>query len=100
MSGFSSSMSGLSSERRTVRGMRWLIALMLAAAGIGAAPAPSTAALPVLRIDAARAIPDEPKVRARLRMPGYRGRIGIERRGQSSQMFPKKSYALELRDKR
>jgi hypothetical protein len=32
-------------------------------------------------------------------MAGYRGRIGIERRGQSSQMFPKKSYAIELWDR-
>jgi hypothetical protein len=54
----------------------------------------------VLRIDAARAIPDDPKVPARLRMPGFRGRIAIERRGQSSQMFPKVSYAIELRDGR
>jgi hypothetical protein len=56
----------------------------------------AAADLPVLRIASPRAIPDEPKVRAHLRMPGYRGRIGIERRGQSSQMFPKKSYAVEL----
>jgi hypothetical protein len=54
----------------------------------------------VLRIDTARAIPNEPKVAARLSMPGYRGRIGIELRGQSSRrLFPKKSYAIELRDR-
>ena len=29
---------------------------------------------------------------------GYDGRISIEIRGQSSQMFPKKSYALETQD--
>src|SRR5688500_15313790 len=28
----------------------------------------------------------------------YTGKIGIEIRGQSSQMFPMKSYGLELRD--
>src|SRR4026207_2066163 len=28
----------------------------------------------------------------------YNGKIGIEIRGQSSQMFPMKSYGLELRD--
>jgi len=63
----------------------------------GAAEPARAAELPVVRIDAARAIADEPKITARLRMPGYRGRIGIERRGQSSQQFPKKSYAVELR---
>jgi hypothetical protein len=80
--------------------MRLLLAVLLCAIGAGAAPAGAAAALPVLRIDAARAIPDEPKAPARLRMPGYRGRIGIERRGQSSQQFPKVSYAIELRDGR
>jgi hypothetical protein len=63
-----------------------------------AVPAAAQAVPPVLRIDAARAIPDEPKTRATLRMPGYHGRIGIEVRGQSSQQFPKKSYAIELRE--
>jgi hypothetical protein len=78
-----------------------LIALVLAAAGVVAIPPRDAAAAPpVLRIDAARAIPNEPKVPARLRMPGYRGRIAIELRGQSSQLFPKKSYAIELRDAR
>jgi hypothetical protein len=75
--------------------------ILLCALAVGAAaivPAPAEAALPVLRIDAPRTIPDEPKLNARMRMPGYRGRIGIERRGQSSQaLFPKKSYAIELR---
>ena len=62
-------------------------------------PSPAAAALPVLRIDTPRAIPNEPKVHAQLRMPGYRGRIGIELRGQSSlRLFAKKSYAIELRD--
>jgi hypothetical protein len=75
--------------------MHWLV-LLLAAAGTLATAAPAAAELPVVRIDATRAIPNEPKISARLRMPGYRGRIGIERRGQSSQMFPKKSYAVEL----
>ena len=72
--------------------------ILLAAALALAAPAERAAPseLPVLRIHAARAIPNEPKVGARLRMPGYRGRIAIERRGQSSQRFPKRSYAVEL----
>lgn len=49
-----------------------------------------------------RAIPDDPKLAGRLsvRVDGresFRGRIAIERRGQSSQVFPKKSYGLEIR---
>lgn len=78
--------------------MRRLLVAILAAVCLDAAPA--AAQLPVVRIDAARAIPDEPKAKARMHMPGYRGRIGIERRGQSSQAFPKKSYSIELRDRK
>ncbi len=77
---------------------RFLLLLAAVLAATAATAAAAQAALPVLRIDAARAIPDEPKIPARLRMPGYRGRIGIELRGQSSQRFPKQSYAVELRD--
>jgi hypothetical protein len=62
---------------------------------VGTEPA-AAAELPLLRIGSAQAIPNEPKVRAHLRMPGYSGRIGIETRGQSSQAFPKRSYAVEL----
>ncbi len=73
--------------------------LLLAAAVLAVAAMPAAASgPPVLRIDAPRAIPNDPKVPATLRMPGYRGRIGIEVRGQSSQQFPKQSYAVELRD--
>ncbi len=58
-------------------------------------------------------IPDEPKIPATMGIiyngPGqrnhlsdpfneYNGNIGIEVRGESSQMFPMKSYSLELRD--
>jgi hypothetical protein len=60
---------------------------------------PARAELPVMRLDVGREIPDDPKVSGRLAMPGYRGRVGIERRGMSSQAFPKRSYALELRDR-
>jgi len=77
---------------------RWFVPV--AATAALAAPAPASAALPVVRIDAAKAIPDGPKLTARMTMPGYRGRIGIETRGQSSQRFPKRSYAIELRDRR
>jgi hypothetical protein len=77
--------------------MRRILAVLIAALGLAAPPAAS-ADLPVLRIAASPgAIPNEPKVDTTLRMRGYRGRIGIESRGQSSQRFPKKSYALELR---
>jgi hypothetical protein len=79
-----------------------MIALVLAALVVVlAAPTSAAAAPPLVRIDVARAIPNEPKVPARLRMPGYEGRIGIEQRGQSSRrLFPKKSFAIELRDAR
>ena len=58
-------------------------------------------------------IPDEPKIEATMGIiyngPGvrnnltdafneYNGNIGIEVRGESSQMFPMKSYSIELRD--
>jgi hypothetical protein len=87
--------------RPTVRRARerlLIVAAALVALATTAVPA-SAARLPVLRIEAARTIPDEPKVRAQLRMPGYRGRIGIEHRGQSSQAFPKRSYAVQLRSR-
>jgi hypothetical protein len=58
-------------------------------------------------------IPDEPKISGEMYIidngpgnlnnqfdppNGYNGYIGIEIRGQSTQMFPKKSYGLETRD--
>lgn len=58
-------------------------------------------------------IPDEPKINARMGIiengtgsinhsndpfTAYDGNIGIETRGQSTQMFPKKSYGFETRD--
>jgi hypothetical protein len=71
--------------------------------------------LPVVVISTGgRQIPDDPKIVADFKVidngpgqpngwfdPGtdYDGKIGIEVRGQSSQMFPKKSYALELRSR-
>ena len=76
--------------------MRRLLALVPVVA-IFAAPSVADARLPLLNIDSRRAIPNEPKAPATLRMPGYRGRIGIETRGQSSQIFPMKSFAVELR---
>jgi hypothetical protein len=69
--------------------------------------------LPLVVIETeGRQIVDDPKITARMKIidsgPGnlnnqfqestdYEGFIGIEIRGKSSQMFPKKSYSLELR---
>lgn len=70
--------------------------------------------LPLIIIDTeGRQIVNDPKITARMKIidngPGnpnnqfqeatdYDGYIGIEIRGQSSQMFPKKSYSIELRN--
>ncbi len=50
-----------------------------------------------------QSIPDEPKIDATLQLSLkgqtlYEGPIGIEIRGSSSQMFPKKQYGFETRD--
>jgi hypothetical protein len=70
--------------------------------------------LPIIIINTSgQTIPDEPKITADMGiifngegarnnvtdvMNHYNGKIGIEVRGQSSQMFPMKSYSVELRD--
>jgi len=70
--------------------------------------------LPVIVINTSGAdIPDEPKITADMGIidngagfrnsltdpfNNYNGKIGIEVRGSSSQMFPKKQYGIELRD--
>jgi len=70
--------------------------------------------LPLLMINTlGQDIPDEPKITASMKVinngqgkfnsilddpTDYSGTIGIEIRGQSSQMFPKKSMSFELRD--
>jgi len=70
--------------------------------------------LPLILIDTkGQTIPNEPKITVSIKVidngpgksnstndPGnqYDGQAGIEIRGQSSQMFPKKGYGLELRD--
>jgi hypothetical protein len=74
----------------------------------------SSSNLPILVIDTGgQEIPDEPKITARLGVidngegarnsvsdpfNGYDGPIGIEVRGSSSRMFPKRNYAFETRD--
>lgn len=77
-------------------------------------PSAEKSHLPIIIIDTyGQQIPDEPKINVAFRIidngPGminspydapnhFNGTAGIEVRGQSSQMFPKKSYGLELRD--
>jgi CotH kinase protein len=61
------------------------------------------AALPVVHVDTAGPIVDDPKVDGTMRIVAggrtrFSGRIGIEVRGQASQRFPKKQFDLELRD--
>jgi hypothetical protein len=73
----------------------------------------SSSSLPIVVINTGgQAILDEPKITANMGIiyngPGltnnitdpfnhYNGKIGIERRGSSSQMFPKTQYSIELR---
>ena len=63
-------------------------------------------ALPKVSLSVSRDIPNEPKVAGRMtvrdgRRVDYRGWIGIERRGQTSQVrFPKQSWSLETRTAR
>jgi hypothetical protein len=66
---------------------------VLAALLIAVAPS-----LPVVSLDHDRRIRDDPKVAATLTVACTRHRAGVELRGQSSQTFAKKSYAVELRD--
>ena len=88
-----------------------LVSVALSAAAGAQSPAPASSDLPLVLLDADGAIPDEPKVMARMRVvdngpgrrnaPGdsaaYDGWVGIERRGSSSARFPKKQYGVETR---
>jgi hypothetical protein len=56
-----------------------------------------TAALATVSVDADRPI-GRSDVDAQLRAPGFAGQVEIRTRGRWSQRFPKKSYAVELRD--
>ncbi len=77
-------------------------------------PTEFTSNLPIILIDTeGNSIPDEPKIMAKMQII-YKGEgennflsdsvkhydrwIGIEKRGSSTQQFPKKSYSLETRD--
>ena len=78
------------------------------------APESFSSHLPIIIIDTeGQTIPDEPKIHSMMRVidngpgmensfddpaTGYNGHIGIEIRGASSQMYPKKQYAVETRD--
>jgi hypothetical protein len=100
-------MTPVAATRPAERMLCSLIAALLIGAGVLCAPAPAVAAGPPARvsIDVTGAIPDASKTTARMvvRHGGrrvYRGRIGIEHRGQSSlALFPKKSWSIELRDR-
>ena len=68
--------------------------------------------LPIIKLFTEESIPDEPRIVAEMAIINnidstnnvndppneYNGQISIEIRGSSSQMFPKKSYALETQD--
>ncbi len=89
-----------------------LIALAKSLPGLGQSFTSSN--LPIVIINTnGQTIPDEPKITADMGIiyngPGlrnnvtdppnnYNGKIGIEIRGSSSQMFPKKQYGIELRN--
>lgn len=92
-----------------------LLALALLAAPLAAQEVEFTSSnLPIVIVDTdGQTIPDEPKIAARMRIidngPGarnhltdpandYDGYIGIEIRGSSSQMYPKKQYGVETWD--
>lgn len=93
------------------------LSLLIALTGLvisGIAQTLTSSNLPLIVINTAgQTIADEPKITADMGIiyngPGvrnnitdpfnqYNGKIGIEIRGQSSQLFPMKSYSIELRD--
>ncbi len=90
-----------------------ICALLLAIPCFGFGQTFTQSSLPIVIINTNGAeIPDEPKISADMGIidnlsginsitdewNGYAGKIGIEIRGSSSQMFPKKQYGIELRD--
>ncbi|MCU0408942.1 MAG: CotH kinase family protein, partial [Bacteroidales bacterium] len=91
-----------------------LAALLIFLFQLAAYSQPGSSGLPILLIDTyGRSIRDEPKIVSSLKIidkgpgninhtsdipNGFDGTIGIEIRGQSSQMFPKKSYGFEIID--
>ena len=95
----------MAATRPAERLVRRTVAALIVSAGALCAPAPAAAADPLarvsIRIDGA--IPQEQRAARMVVRDGgrtaYRGRIAIERRGQSTQRFPKQSWGLELRDR-
>jgi hypothetical protein len=97
----------------TTPGIDWYIDDVLREIGELPGPLELESDLPIVVINTFGVpIPDEPKITAHMGVinngPGelnnladpfteYDGAIGIETRGQSSQMFPKKSFAVETR---
>ncbi len=83
------------------------VALVVGLLAVTVCTQPAAArALPKVSLSVARDIPNEPKVAGRMtvrdgRRVDYRGRIGVERRGQTSQVrFPKQSWSVETRTAR
>lgn len=97
-----------------MRGLLSVLILLLAASFYSNGQTFTSSNLPVVVIDTdGQSIPDDPKIMASMGIidngPGerndpttepnnYDGKIGIEIRGSSSQMFPKKQYGVELWD--
>jgi hypothetical protein len=69
---------------------------LAAALALGVA-APAAADVPRLDLRTAATIRDDPKVPARMTVGGRTYRVGIELRGEASQLYPKKPYAIEAR---
>jgi hypothetical protein len=96
--------------------MKKLLLLLLLSTNIGVSAQVvfNSSNLPIININTnGQVIPDDPKIDATMGIINngqgvrnnitdsfneYYGRVGIEVRGQSSQMFPMKSYSFELRD--
>ncbi|MEW6653874.1 MAG: CotH kinase family protein [Bacteroidota bacterium] len=91
-----------------------LIVILIFAVNSAAQVTLTSSNLPIVIINTnGQNIPDEPKITATMGIiyngegkrnnitdafNNYNGKIGIEVRGHSSQMFPKKQYSVELRD--
>jgi len=96
--------------------VKWclIIIIFFASGQIGWAQTFTSSNLPIIVINTnGMAVPNEPKIMADMGIiyngvgvrnnltdayNNYNGKIGIELRGSSSQLFPKKQYSIELRD--
>ncbi len=90
------------------------VVICIASGQSGSAQTFTSSNLPIIVINTSGSIPDEPKITADMGIidngssgarnnitdpyNNYSGKIGIEVRGSSSQMFPKKQYSIEVRD--